>query len=324
MIQSVIVTNHLGESLEMVLANPWPTGFAITSIKGIGPSNSTINTTTLATSDGSIFNSSRVNQRNIVLNIQFVGDELIETLRQKTYKYFPIKRKINLRFITDNRDLEIDGYVEKNEPNIFSKAEASQISVICPEPNFRSAGENGKQVTEFSGSSSLFEFPWAEFYNMTRIPHGFENYSYYDEPTSRTLYTLEFGSIDQMAMHSIIYEGDTDTGVLIILHAIGDVINPSIYDISSQKTITIDTTALATLTGTGLTASDTITISTVKGNKYAKLVREGQEYNIINCLGKNVGWFQLSKGDNVFTYGATSGVDNLQLTIENQVLFEGV
>ena len=324
MIKSVIVTNHLGESLEMVLANPYETGFAITSIKGLGPSKSSINTTDIATSDGSVFNSARVNKRNIVLSITFVGNESIETLRQKTYKYFPVKKRLTLEFITDNRFLGIVGYVESNEPNIFSSAESCQISIICPDPNFYSSGDDGTVITEFNSFTSLFEFPWAEFYDMEQLPHGFENYIYHDEYLDKDLYTLEFGSIDTIGMHNIPYDGDTETGVLIIMHAIGPVTMPVVYDITTQESITVNTNTLEVLTGSPMIASDTIEISTVKGNKYVKLIRSGHEYNIINCVGKHAGWFQLLKGDNVFGYSAESGIENLILTMENRMLYEGV
>lgn len=324
MIKSVIVTNHLGESLEMVLANPWSTGFAITSIKGLGPSKADINVTEMATADGAVYNSARINQRNITFNIQFVGDEMVETIRQKTYKYFPIKKRVMLEFITDNRDVEIYGYVESNEPNIFSKAEACQISIICPDPYFYSSGNEGTHRSEFNSLSSKFEFPWAEFFDMEQIPHGFENYSYYDEYTSRTLYTLEFGEISAMAMNNIIYDGDIDVGIVITIHAIGSVDNPSIYNSTTQESIMINTTILEQLTGSGMISQDTIVISTVKGNKYVRLQRAGHEYNIINCVGRNIGWFQLSKGDNIFSYGADSGTENMIVTVENHTLFEGV
>lgn len=325
MINSVIVTNHLGESLEMVLANPYETGFAITSIKGLGPTKANINITEMATSDGGLFNSARQNARNIVFNISFLSlDGDIESVRQKTYKFFPVKKRVTLEIITDNRDAEITGYVESNEPNIFSQEEACQISIICPNPYFYSGGKDGEQTINFNSFSSMFEFPWAELYNMNRLPHGFENYSYYEPQTGRTLYTLEFGSIANYGAHSIYYEGDVDTGIRISMHAIDTVVNPTIYSTSSQESITINTQMLEQLTGHGFIARDTIEISTVKGEKYVHLIREGRVYNIINCVGKNVGWFQLMKGDNVFTYSALSGVENLQLSVSNKILYEGI
>ena len=88
--------------------------------------------------------------------------------------------------------------------------------------------------------------------------------------------------------------------------------------------MTLDTDKLATITGSGIVAGDEITISTIKGDKYIKLLREGKEYNILNIMDKNADWFQLAKGDNIFTYVATYGAANLQFRILNKVAFEGV
>ena len=54
------------------------------------------------------------------------------------------------------------------------------------------------------------------------------------------------------------------------------------------------------------------------------LVREGKTYNILNCLSKDSDWFQLTKGDNLFAYTADEGANNLQFTIENRIVYEGV
>lgn len=158
MIKSMSVTNYLGESIEIPLGNPYETGFAITEIEGLGSGKSDISVTELTSRDGSIFNSSRVGTRNIVLTIRFIETPDIETVRQKTYKYFPIKKQVTLGFETDNRSCYINGYVESNEPDIFSDKESSQISIICPDPYFYSKDLNS---TVFSGVISEFEFPFS-------------------------------------------------------------------------------------------------------------------------------------------------------------------
>ena len=138
MLNSVTVTNQNGESLTMKLRNPEESGFLITSISGLGPPTASINVTDLASVDGGYFNSARTQNRNIVFNIRFFSENSsdIEGIRQKTYKYFPIKKRVRLVFESDNRVGEIYGYVEKNEPNIFSKETDCQISIICPFPYF--------------------------------------------------------------------------------------------------------------------------------------------------------------------------------------------
>ena len=61
-------------------------------------------------------------------------------------------------FETDNRMCETTGWVESNEPTIFSREEGCQISVICPDPYFYSLS---KDSTIFSGIEPALEFPFS-------------------------------------------------------------------------------------------------------------------------------------------------------------------
>lgn len=124
MIKSLTVTNPKGETLKLELANPDPSGLIVQKIEGLGPPKANINTTELATLDGSLFASSRATNRNIVINLAFLFAPTIEDARQKTYKFFPIKKPIAIEIETDNRQATITGYVESNTPDIFSQAEA--------------------------------------------------------------------------------------------------------------------------------------------------------------------------------------------------------
>lgn len=70
MIKSVKVTNYLEESKTFVLMDPEASGYLIEEITGLGPPTATINTTDMASIDGSIYNSARVGMRNIVLTLR--------------------------------------------------------------------------------------------------------------------------------------------------------------------------------------------------------------------------------------------------------------
>lgn len=302
MIKSITVTNYLGDSLKMELTRPEKSGFIVNSITGLGAGTASINTTDVATNDGSLYNSARANSRNIVLSLRFLFQDTIEDVRQKSYKYFPLKKKVTLKFETDNRLSEIDGYVESNEPEIFSKEEGSDISIICPYPFFHSAA--GDQVTVFSGVEPAFMFPFSN--------------------NSLTENLLLMGEIQHKTENVVIYEGDVETGITITIHALGAASDITIYNVSTREKMFIDTVKLQSLTGAGITAGDDIIICTVKGQKSVRLVRQGVTTNILNCLGKNADWFQLSKGDNIFAYTADTGTTNLQFKIENRILYEGV
>lgn len=307
MIYSLAVTNFLGDRIRLELGKPENTGFLIKSITGLGPVKANVNTTEVATNDGSMFNSARLSQRNIVIQMVFVNSiygEDIEEIRQKSYKYFPIKKNVELVIETDNRYVRTMGYIESNEPDIFSKQEGTQISIICPDPYFYSASEDGNNVTDFYSIDPMFEFPFS------------------NESLSEPL--LVFGEIQIKTEGVITYSGDSEIGVMIYIHAIGPAEHINIYNTETREVMTIDTVKLEKLTGRGLIAGDDIIINTLKGEKSITLVRSGASYNILNCLDKNTDWFTLVKGDNIFAFTADSGVTNLQFRIENKVIYEGV
>lgn len=307
MIYSIVVTNYLGDRIKLELGKPDVSGFLIKSITGLGPAKANVNTTEVSTNDGSLFNSARLSQRNIVLDMVFINTvygESIEDLRQKSYKYFPLKKSVELTIETDNRYVKTTGYVESNEPNIFSSQEGTQISIICPDPYFYSAGEDGNNITNFYSIDPMFEFP-------------FSNESL-DEPL------LVFGEIQIKTEGVITYHGDSEIGVMIYIHAIGPATNINIYNTETREVMRINTEKISSLTGKGIVASDDIVINTAKGEKSITLIREGVSYNILNCLDKNTDWFTLAKGDNIFAFTADSGVTNLQFRVENKVIYEGV
>lgn len=307
MIYSIVVTNYLGDRIKLELGKPDVSGFLIKSITGLGPAKANVNTTEVSTNDGSLFNSARLSQRNIVLDMVFINTvygESIEDLRQKSYKYFPLKKSVELTIETDNRYVKTTGYVESNEPNIFSSQEGTQISIICPDPYFYSAGEDGNNVTNFYSIDPMFEFP-------------FSNESL-DEPL------LVFGEIQIKTEGVITYHGDSEIGVMIYIHAIGPATNINIYNTETREVMRINTEKISLLTGKGIVASDDIVINTAKGEKSITLIREGVSYNILNCLDKNTDWFTLAKGDNIFAFTADSDVTNLQFRVENKVIYEGV
>ena len=305
MIKSVTVTNYLGESLKMELTNPYDSGIAITDITGIGPGKADINVTELTSSDGSLHNSSRLGTRNIVMTLRFMFAPEIETVRQKTYRFFPIKKELTLTFETDNRSCYITGYVESNEPVIFEENEYTQISIVCPDPYFYSLRADS---TVFSGVVSMFEFP-------------FSNEVQNNEETERFLIMSDLQFETEQTVY---YSGESEIGMTIRIRAIGTVENLTIFNTRTREFIKLDTDKLQQITGSVIIAGDEITICTVKGKKSIRLLRDGVTTNILNCMTKDSSWIQLVKGDNILAYTADSGAEKLHFSVENNVIYEGV
>lgn len=301
MIKSVTVTNFKGESLKLTLTNPDESGLIIESIDGLGPSKANINSTELATMDGSIFNSARQEERNIVMYLIMMESPTIEDARQKIYKYFPLKKRVKIEIETDNRHVETEGYVESNEPDIFSDQESTQISIICPDPYFYAVGAS---ASAFSGVHPEFEF------------------EYSNESLSENL--TEFGDIrvDQRAI--INYQGDTDVGVVMTIHALGSAENITIYNADTRETMKINTEKILTMTQGAFSTGDDILISTIKGQKYVQLLRNGVHTNIIGALDRDADWFQLTPGDNLFGFTADSGANNLMIQFDYKVAYGGI
>ncbi|MCK9326177.1 MAG: phage tail family protein [Bacteroidales bacterium] len=304
MIKSITVTNHLNESIKLELGFPERSGFLIQEISGLGPVKADINVSELSSVDGSIYNSARMSSRNIVFNLALLESPMIEDARQKSYKYFPVKKRIRLLIETTNRTAEIFGYVESNEPIIFSRQETTQISIVCPNPYFYSAGPKGKQITGFSGFEKVFSFPFS------------------NEALSDKL--LIIGNIIKNQIQTVLYDGDSEIGFNIEIHSVGTAEHVRIYNVDTLENMKIDTDKLIALTGQPIIIGDSIFISTIKGDKSIQLLREGVYYNIINCLDRDVTWMFLRKGDNVFAFDAEEGGANLYFRIINQVIYQGI
>lgn len=129
------------DAFTMVLTSPTnvtnKTGFAIDKIDGLGPVEADINTTEMVV-DGNLFNSARIGERNIVLSLIFYSETGtgVEEVRQRSYQLFPTKRLVWVEVETDYRTIRTQGYVEKNEPDIFSNESKTQVSIICPDPKW--------------------------------------------------------------------------------------------------------------------------------------------------------------------------------------------
>lgn len=295
MIRSVTITNHVNESITLELTHPEKTGFIITSIDGLGPVKSSINVTELVTSDGGLFNSARTSSRNIVFHLQYMttDKEGIEDIRHKTYKYFPVKKQIEICIETDKRTSKIFGYVESNEPDMFNENESCSISVICPNPYFYSLKE---QCSILSNVEANFEF---EFENKSLI-----------EPT------IEISKLLEPPELKLLYEGDVDTGITLIIRCLNDYAkNIKIYNTASNESISINSE---------LEAGSILKVCTVVGKKSATLIKNGFETNAINVIDRNSKWFKITKGINILSFDAEYGVDNIEIIIGNDVLYGGI
>lgn len=262
--------------------------YALLSVGGLTPPTATINTAVIATSDGAVFNSSRVGMRNIVLTIAPLNS--VETSRINLYTYFKSKQYIKLYLENNTRSVWIDGYIESIDGDLYSDAEQMQISIICPDPYFKDT-ETGHYT--FSNVVSLFQFPFA----IEETPG------------------IPISQLNAFVRIAVNNNSDDETGVLIHMIANGAVTNPTIYNTTTNENFSLDIT---------LQNGDEINIDTRRGKKSVTLTRNAVTTNILNDMTQDSEWLNLIVGDNIFTYTAASGAQNLDITVYLQPVYEGV
>lgn len=129
------VKNNSGDVLRLTRNN----SYAITGVTGLTPVAANINTSTAGINDGVLYNSARLDYRNVVITLRFTQD--VEKSRIRLYDYFQTKQFCTLYFSNDSRNVFISGYVETFECDLFVLGETAQISIICPNPYFNSVSE---------------------------------------------------------------------------------------------------------------------------------------------------------------------------------------
>lgn len=301
MIRAITIINHLDESIRLELERPQLSGFIVKEIKGLGPAKAQVNFTEMATMDGGLDNSARLETRDIDLSLIFMEHPTIEDTRHLSYKYFPIKRKITFIVETDTRICQTTGIVEENVPEIFSKQEGCSISILCADPYFYSVNDN-EDISH--GVKPLFEFIY--------------------ENNSLTQPLTEFGEIVKNREFDIFYEGDLEIGFVLNIHAIGKASGIRIINRKTGQILRINDDRIVDIMETGIDAGDDIILNTNRGEKGLSILRGGVTTNIINALERPVRWFQLSKGHNPYVFQADKGLTNLIFTVTYRIIYEGV
>ena len=281
------ISNSSGETLELTGNEPV---YQLVNIEGLNPPPAVLNQTDIYGMDGALFNSSKLATRNIVLTVYINGD--VEVNRLRLYSYFRTKEKCTFYVTTDTLDVEIDGYVDTVECNMFQQNVFAQISLICMNPYFHGVAQT---ETGMIGAEALFTFPFS--INI-------------DDPIPISNHT----EADALV---VLNAGESDTGCEIIVSALAGFSTLEIADLTTGDTFK--------LVGTFL-AGDTIIINTVKGAKSVELVRAGVVSNALSTLQQDSVFFQLAPGANAFGI-IIDGVENdgaVDMTIRYYLNYRGL
>lgn len=139
MITMVEAITAQGETLSLPLQDA-SGGYIVKSIDGLDPVKATVVSSSFAQIDGTQYQTSRREERNLILKLGFQPDFVntdVQTLRRQLYRYLMPKSFVTLRFYMDGVHFaDIQGIVESHEAPRFAKEPTVNISVICFEPDF--------------------------------------------------------------------------------------------------------------------------------------------------------------------------------------------
>lgn len=281
---NISIENEWNRSLELTHnERKWK----VTKVTGLNPPAAVISTSTVAGMDGSRFNSSRLDDRNIVITMVFEGD--VETNRTIINNMVLPKRYIKVLYKTKTKNVYIEGYVESLEYDVFDAKVAAQISIICPDPYWKDREYN---VVSISQVIDLFEFPISLPVGGTAISEIM------DAPTVEVL-----------------NGGNIESGALIEIETKGYVLNPKVMDLSTGQNVEM---------AMELSGGDRLVISTSRGNKHIMLDRDCVTTNVINKKTAESEWITLTPGANRFTYSAEAGARDMVVRISHRNLYGGI
>lgn len=266
------------------------TRFQVVDVDGLNPPKAQINRSTVAGLDGSKFNSSKLEERNIVITLRLNGN--VEENRLFLYQYFRTKDYCKLYYKNNSRDVYIEGYVETVDVDYFSISEQMQISIVCPNPYFKNAQEI---VDDISKAFGMFEFPFA-------INVG--------SP-------IEFSAIDTTRITNVKNQSESETGVIIEVNFLSSVNTLQIRNVVTNAKFTLNF---------AFEKSDTLIINTNKGNKSVRLIRNAVSYNLFSYIQKGSIFFQLDVGDNYFSYLVDGGENDtaVDIVFKHYTIYRGV
>ena len=282
---SLIVENKYKQQMELTHNE----AYVIESIEGLDPPEAVINTTRNANADGSVFNSSYVKERQIIITLAINAPA--EENRIQLYKYFKSKYPVKLYYKNSTRNVFIEGYCKKPFIEFFNKKEIAQITILCPNPFFSGAEQ---ELTDFSTVNPLFEFPFS-----------------IEEPPGE----IEFAEIILDQEKNIMNKGDVETGAVFKLKARGSVLNPVIYNVESNVYFKLNIE---------MQMGDEIFINTMTKQKMVNLTRNGITTNIIGNLAGGSTWLIFDPGDNIYMATAEESPENLDCYCILTDQFEGV
>ena len=288
------------DNLILIINDTNSPGILIESVDGIYAYSADVSTSPYSQTHGSKYKTTRVPQRNIVINGKIYADDTTPSFydnRQMLYRIFrPSSKGVFTYYETGEENRLAGYYVESVTIDQKWHIGDFQISLICPDPFFYSEDDITVELAAWHAG-------WT-------FPHNFVAAG---EPIGERSATM----LQEIENEN----GVSDIGLNITMSCTGDVVNPYVYLYETGERISVGTSARPFT----LLSGQTITIDTTTGEKSITLSQSGTEdTSIISYIDSGSAFFQLGAGVNTIGYNADSGAANLIVIVRYRMRFLGV
>ena len=267
--------------------------FVLQNIDGIYGYDATVSTTDNTVVDGSTYLGSVLPKRNIVVTL--VDKENHRDHRFDLYALFKPKTTGRFVYIEDEISKQINCYVESIEVTSTGVARIATISLICPDPYFEDMNDTWLVM---AGWQPMFEFK-----------HEFQ---FGGEPLGIRIANQMRKVINTSASDNI--------GIQIVISAIGEVTNPSIFHVEQGKHLIVGTDSKPLQ----MVMGDQLIITTMTNNKHVWFIHNGEQINANTYLTEDSEFFQLNQGSNAIGFDADSGRDYMVVDMYYRFKYLGV
>ena len=271
--------------------------FIITEILGLDPPDATINIDEYAVLDGGVFNSAKANMRT--MQIAFAIDYDAAASRQIVYRVLQPGRKVRIDY-SDQRGLKVytEGYVGKPEITHFAMKQVCTVTISCPDSYWQGAEQI---AAAFYSITNAFSFPFGSVEDPGDVIFGTKNLFNETE-------IVNDGNLPIGFVVDLLFKDATSTGVTIT---------------------NIDTGAEISITWvlTIVQALDIVRIDTRPNHRKVVLIRNGVEVSsLFNGIDyENLReWPMLNPGTNTIKVAATVTGETPDISLTEQLLYEGV
>ena len=274
------------------------TPFILAHVDGLYNSANEVSILENAVIDGGDYQGMRSTFRNIIITVcARPGTRYAQPLRDTLRSVFGKGARGILTYDENGSKRITEYYTESITPG---NNQLYMISLICPDPWLY---DPEYTTIQLSRHQSLFVFPHVFKSSGEEIS---------SENTDDVIANIEGISDDPL-------------GMVFRIHAMGEITNPSITNIYRQEKIQLgwQDDADGISLNLNLMPGDVVEIVTERGKRRITLIRKDESTSINQYLTEDSTFLMLHKGENVFGYGAESGIDNMAIDICYRNRYEG-